>query len=48
MHIGYERFYDDAYTQAKEALERASELADAIIIPGDVFDRRAPKPEVMA
>lgn len=48
MHIGYERFYDDAYVQAKEALERASELADAIIIPGDVFDKRAPKPEVMA
>ncbi len=48
MHIGYERFSDDAYNQAKEALESASEMADAIIIPGDVFDKRAPKPEVMA
>jgi len=48
MHIGYERFSEDAYNQAKEALERASEIADAIIIPGDVFDKRAPKPEVIA
>lgn len=48
MHIGYERFSEDAYNQAKEALEKASNLADAIIIPGDVFDKRAPKPEVMA
>ncbi len=48
MHIGYERFYDDALKQASEALERACELADMIIIPGDVFDKRAPKPEVIA
>ncbi len=48
MHIGYERFVDDAFKQAKEALEKANEMADAIIIPGDVFDKRAPKPEVMA
>ena len=48
MHIGYERFSEDAYNQAREALEKASELADAIIIPGDVFDKRAPKPEVIA
>ncbi len=48
MHIGYERFYDDALKQAGEALERACELADMIIIPGDVFDKRAPKPEVIA
>jgi DNA repair exonuclease SbcCD nuclease subunit len=48
MHIGYERFAEDAYNQAKEALEKANEMADAIIIPGDVFDKRAPKPEVMA
>jgi DNA repair exonuclease SbcCD nuclease subunit len=48
MHIGYERFSEDAFNQAKEALEKAAALADAIIIPGDVFDKRAPKPEVMA
>lgn len=48
LHIGYERFYEDAYTQAKEALEAASAVADAILIPGDVFDKRNPKPEVIA
>ncbi len=48
MHIGYERFADDAFKQAKEALEMASSMADAIIMPGDIFDRRSPKPEVMA
>ncbi|MGD0728554.1 MAG: DNA repair exonuclease [Candidatus Micrarchaeaceae archaeon] len=48
MHIGYERFAEDAFNQAKEALEKASSMADAIILPGDIFDKRAPKPEVIA
>ncbi len=48
MHIGYERFYDDAYEQAREALAEASKMADAILLPGDIFDKRAPKPEVIA
>ncbi|MGC9099047.1 MAG: metallophosphoesterase family protein [Candidatus Micrarchaeia archaeon] len=48
FHLGYERFYDDAYIQAQEALSKASELADALIIPGDIFDNRSPKPEVLA
>ncbi len=48
MHIGYERFEEDAYNQAREALFAASEEADAILIAGDVFDKRAPKPEVIA
>ncbi len=48
LHIGYDRFYDDAYKQAKEALEAASAAADAILIAGDIFDKRAPKPEVIA
>jgi DNA repair exonuclease SbcCD nuclease subunit len=48
FHLGYERFREDAYKQAEEALEEASKVADAIIIPGDVFDMRAPKPEVLA
>ncbi len=47
LHIGYERFYEDAYTQAKEALNAASELADAIIMPGDIFDRRNPHPDAI-
>ncbi len=48
LHIGYERFYEDAYSQASEALVEAAKLADAILLPGDIFDKRAPKPEVMA
>ncbi len=48
FHIGYDRFIDDAYIQAREALERASEEADMIIIPGDIFDMRAPSPEIIA
>ncbi len=48
LHIGYERFEEDAFRQASEALEEASKVADLILIPGDVFDKRAPKPEVIA
>ncbi|MGC8648968.1 MAG: DNA repair exonuclease [Candidatus Micrarchaeia archaeon] len=48
LHIGYERFIDDAYAQAKEALEKASAMADVILLPGDIFDKRAPKPDVIA
>ena len=48
FHLGYERFYEDAYLQAKEALEKASSMADMLIIPGDLFDSRSPKPEVLA
>lgn len=48
FHIGYERFYEDAYIQAKNALDLAASMADALIIPGDVFDKRNPKPEVLA
>lgn len=48
FHIGYERFFEDAYKQAEEALKKASSLADVLIIPGDIFDMRNPKPEVLA
>jgi DNA repair exonuclease SbcCD nuclease subunit len=48
MHIGYERFRSDAYAQASEALVSASKVSDAIIIPGDIFDFRHPKPDVIA
>ena len=48
LHIGYERFREDALRQARMALEKAVEVADAILIPGDIFDKRAPKPDVIA
>ncbi len=48
FHLGYERFRGDAYAQAGEALNKAADLADMIIIPGDIFDSRTPKPDVIA
>ena len=48
FHLGYDRFREDAFKQAEEALEEASKLADAIIIPGDIFDMRVPRPDVLA
>ncbi|MGC8586703.1 MAG: DNA repair exonuclease [Candidatus Micrarchaeia archaeon] len=48
FHLGYERFFDDAYKQASEALQSAASMADALVIPGDIFDNRTPKPEVIA
>jgi len=48
LHLGYERFEEDAFNQAAEALEKASESADAILIPGDIFDKRYPRPEVIS
>jgi DNA repair exonuclease SbcCD nuclease subunit len=48
LHIGYDKFAEDAIKQAKEALELASTMADAILLPGDIFDKRYPRPEVMA
>ena len=47
LHIGYERFYDDAYAQAREALFLANGLADAVILPGDIFDKRNPHPDAI-
>ncbi len=48
LHLGYERFREDALSQASEALYAAAESADAILIAGDIFDYRHPKPEIMA
>ncbi|MGC8676185.1 MAG: DNA repair exonuclease [Candidatus Micrarchaeia archaeon] len=48
FHLGYERFRKDAYDQARMALEEAAKMADALLVPGDIFDNRAPKPDVIA
>lgn len=48
FHLGYERFREDAHRQAEEALDAASRIADVLLIPGDIFDVRAPRPEVLA
>ncbi len=48
FHIGYERFREDAFRQADEALQLAASSADMMVIPGDIFDFRHPKPEILA
>ena len=48
LHIGYERFRSDVLKQATIALNMAASMADAILIPGDIFDKRAPRPDVLA
>ncbi len=48
FHLGYGRFRDDAFRQAEEALSKAASMADVMIIPGDIFDSRAPEPDVIA
>ncbi|MFC2174605.1 exonuclease SbcCD subunit D [archaeon] len=49
LHFGYawgtER-EDDSFVQGREALAKCLD-ADVILLPGDVFDSRVPKPEVM-
>lgn len=47
FHLGYERFYEDSFKQAETALQRAEEMADVLLIAGDIFDTKTPKPEVM-
>ncbi len=48
FHLGYGRFREDAYKQAEEALGKAADLADLLLIPGDIFDNRNPDPEILA
>ncbi len=47
FHLGYPRFKEDAYKQAKEAIKKANELADLIIVGGDIFDRANPTLETL-
>ncbi len=48
FHFGYSRFYEDSFVQAERALLEADKRADLILVAGDVFDTRVPKPEVMS
>ncbi len=48
LHLGYELFREDAFNQAKQALDIAYELSDMILIPGDIFDVHYPRPDVIA
>jgi len=49
LHLGYGRFYEESFTQAQSAFLKAIEnRAELVIIPGDIFDTRIPKPEVFS
>ncbi|MFH1471160.1 MAG: DNA repair exonuclease [Candidatus Micrarchaeota archaeon] len=47
FHLGYPRFYDDSFSQAEEAFTKACELADLVILAGDIFDTKTPRLEVI-
>jgi len=47
-HFGYSRFEADALSQGKEAILSAAGNCDALILAGDIFDSRVPKPETLA
>lgn len=48
LHLGFALFREDAFNQAKQALDMAYELSDIILIPGDIFDVHYPRPDVIA
>jgi len=47
FHFGYSRFYEDSFSQSAEAMRKACELADVILVPGDIFDSRSPALDVI-
>ncbi|VVC03770.1 DNA double-strand break repair protein Mre11 [Candidatus Burarchaeum australiense] len=51
FHLGYSPFFmkagDDTFRQAEAALHAACEKADALLVPGDIFDSRTPPLDVI-
>ncbi len=48
FHLGYERFAQDAFEQAQSAMAQAAEQADALLLAGDLFDTKLPRPEALS
>lgn len=46
-HFGYPKFYEDSMKQGQEAIDKACEAADVVLIAGDIFDAKVPKLEVL-
>ncbi|MEM4272703.1 MAG: metallophosphoesterase, partial [Candidatus Bilamarchaeaceae archaeon] len=46
-HLGYSRFYEDSFAQAKYAFEDASKKADVILFLGDLYDARVPSLQIL-
>lgn len=47
-HFGFSRFENDAYEQGRQAILEAARECDLLLLPGDIFDTRIPKPETIA
>ncbi len=47
LHFGYRRFYEDAFSQAAEAMQLACKMGDVVLVPGDLFDSRSPTPHAI-
>ncbi|MBS3068794.1 metallophosphoesterase family protein [Candidatus Micrarchaeota archaeon] len=47
-HFGFSRFEEDAHEQGKRAILEAAKKCDLLLLPGDIFDVRVPKPETIA
>ena len=47
-HLGYPRFYEDSFSQFDEAFRAACDASDVVILPGDIFDTKVPRFEVIA
>ena len=47
-HLGHPRFYDDSFRQFDEAFRGACDSSDIVVLPGDIFDTKLPKFEVIA
>jgi DNA repair exonuclease SbcCD nuclease subunit len=47
-HFGYSRFYEDSFSQGKEAFDKACRMSDIVIVAGDIFDMKVPRLEVLS
>lgn len=47
-HFGFSRFEQDAHEQGKKAILESAKACDLLLLPGDIFDVRVPKPETLA
>lgn len=46
-HLGYPRFYEDSFIQARAAFADADKKADLILFLGDLYDSRVPSLQVL-
>jgi len=47
-HFGYSGWPEDALKQGREAILKAAEEADVLLIPGDIFDKEKPSIDIIS